>query len=737
MKTFTHNFNHKGIVLITLAVACVIFIGFMPRINADNATYQIYGTEQGDNYATTYSTQDSEVAYCFDANLAPAAAAGTSFSPQPEEVDKELSYLLLIGYPTTTYINGKEYTAKEAQLITQVAIWIQRGFIDQNGALTIDSDGHFDAAPGEIPNFIKSYGTEVIDSANYMVKEAKEKAPHSDIPAEMRTKLYTPESKVFQRMLVGPTTTWGRIKLDKITNVPESLIANKEYDLTQIEFELYKENNPTGKIFKVSSNKSAVGYKGFDKDNPSHDYIDITPGIYRIVEKNVPSGYKDPEAGKDFYLGAYTGKDSIVQTTVKNEGKLVKIDALIQKTANSDTGATPLEGAEFEVKHIAGDASRTWIVKSDEKGIVKLDSAHLISGDEIYDTDDKGSYLPVGKLVIKEIKAPEGYNLDDKSYTVNLADYAGESTTFSPIKIQNSPIRSDIKFQKKDGNTGQPLPNIPFKLTNTTSGETHIIYTDTEGMFDSTATAHSERTNANDTNASGDSNESAKVQNNTVSGLWFEGTNKENVTDSEGSLPYGTYKLEELRSDTNMGYELISLTFDVKKNGILDLGDLLNYKTGIKTILSADVANDDVFILKDKIIYTNLPEGKEYKVKTSYVVIGDNGEIKPLQIESKEYEQEMTFTPASREGELIVESTIPSKYLKGKTIVAYEEIFLNDEIVTSHKNPNDKDQTYKFEEEKIIHETGIPQNNMFIYVVILAICLISLVIILKPRRDVW
>ncbi len=738
MKTFTHKYNPKTLALLTLAISCMMLIGFMPKIHAEQATFLIYSTGLNEGYTRTYATQNDQVAYCFDANLEPVVDNGTAYYPTPKEVDAEISYLMLHGYPTTTFINGVNFSRDDAQLITQIAVWIHQGFIDENGVVSDKVQGQFQLDDNRVLKLIKDHEPQVLEAANYLVNQARAEGPKSNIPAEMRSQLYTPESNDFQRMLVGPQNPWGRLTMSKSINLPSNISTTSEYDISQIEFELYKDDKPTGKAFKISNDKMDVnGYIGYDKDNPSHEYIDVSPGFYTIVEKNVPKGIEGSTENQKIYVGAYTGDSSIEHASIANKAKYIPIDILIRKVGSGNEQPQPLSGAYFEVTHTLGDTKRTWILESDRDGVVKIDKEHFVNGDDFYGESDDQTILPLGSLSIKEIKAPDGYALSDKTININLSDYIDAQKKFSPITIENKKIRSNLKFVKKDGNTGQPLAYVPFRLTSIDTDESHIIYTNAKGVFDSSSIHHSYNTNSNDTNSSDKLKTLPEDTKSIQTGLWFEGKDKEEVTDELGSLPYGTYKLEELRGETNAGYELVSMTFDVKNSGVMDLGDILNWKVGIRTNLTAEDSDNTSTILRDKISYKNLPQNKEYSIVTTFVVIDDSGEPEPLMVNGDNFTQTTTIKPESRDGETIIECSIPKKNLSGKTIVAYEEIYQGDELIASHKNPHDKDQTVMFETEKTIHKTGYSNKTKIALIAGISLACVGIYVYLKKQRNAW
>ena len=130
--------------------------------------------------------------------------------------------------------------------------------------------------------------------------------------------------------------------------------------------------------------------------------------------------------------------------------------------------------------------------------------------------------LPYGKYRIEESKAPQGYlttgatshefEITENGKIVDLTDE--ENSVYNQIK------RGDIEGVKIGAGTHKRLANVPFKITSKTTGESHIIVTDSNGQFSTSAdwVSHKQNTNA------GTSSED---------GIWF-GTSEPD--DSKGAL---------------------------------------------------------------------------------------------------------------------------------------------------------------------------------------------------------
>ena len=147
--------------------------------------------------------------------------------------------------------------------------------------------------------------------------------------------------------------------------------------------------------------------------------------------------------------------------------------------------------------------------------------------------------LPYGKFRIVESEAPDGYLTDgakpiDFAMTENgkIVDLTDEAHS-----IYNQIKRGDIEGVKIGAGTHKRLANVPFRITSKTTGENHVVVTDDNGQFSTSAewASHKHNTNAGKTSEDG---------------VWF-GTSEPD--DSKGALPYDTYIIEELRSESNKG----------------------------------------------------------------------------------------------------------------------------------------------------------------------------------------
>ncbi len=140
---------------------------------------------------------------------------------------------------------------------------------------------------------------------------------------------------------------------------------------------------------------------------------------------------------------------------------VAKVDAETGKA--SPLGAGTLAGAEFTVRfyegYYTGDglparAARTWVFRTNEKGIAYLSENSLVSGDELFTTSrgDQNT-LPLGTVAIQETKAPTGYLLSDTSVRVQQVTETGTVETVRTF-VEPDEARVNSSWVSRQGRLG-------------------------------------------------------------------------------------------------------------------------------------------------------------------------------------------------------------------------------------------------------------------------------------------
>lgn len=372
----------------------------------------------------------------------------------------------------------------------------------------------------------------------------------------------------------------------------------------------------------------------------------------------------------------------------------------IQKV-DSETGqAVPqgnasLAGAEFTMKYYSGTSAtgnpaRTWTLVTDSDGHAYLGTKYLKSGSSPLFTNKSGSpILPLGTVVIKESKAPTGYKLSGLERTLHIVEKNGKAViqeAGTEVKyvanFKEDIVRGDLSFNKVDGNQ-RSLAYIPFLLTNTDTGEKHIIMTDVHGKFSS----KSGRGQLNDlddylqflsTDENGDLKVPDAITNEAITqlGVWFGDESKADRT--KGALLCGNYKLQELRCTNNAGYKLITRQFFIS-SGVTDYsaGTLID-TTNPGNIVGKKV-DEDGNGLAGAVLGLFAPDTTEFTLENTYTgmtaVSGDDGSFTFEGVPNGKYVVHEITPP---DGYLLSNKSYPVTVQVNK---ANEEVRLDEDIV--------------------------------------------------------
>ena len=116
---------------------------------------------------------------------------------------------------------------------------------------------------------------------------------------------------------------------------------------------------------------------------------------------------------------------------------------LIRKVCSVNPSVT-LANAEFKVTYSDGSliGDSNGVYRSDENGEVHIDGL-----------------TPGRSVVITETKAPAGFLIDTQSQTVMIQ--AGKTVS---VTMKNQP-KGQLIVQKRDSDTGDPLPGAQFRIT--------------------------------------------------------------------------------------------------------------------------------------------------------------------------------------------------------------------------------------------------------------------------------
>lgn len=546
----------------------------------------------------------------------------------------------------------------------------------------------------------------------------------------------------------------GWVEINKSSANPDITDANGCYSLEGAEYAVYNSDNQ-------AVDKLTTDANGYAKSKL------LPSGTYTVKELKAPNGYALDEDSHGIEIKSGQTTTANLKDQPQNDPAamlLGKYDG--EKTYNGEKnlplGSASLYGAQYSIEYYdglydtaeeaeaSGDPSRKWVMQTDEDGYVNLADGddtfdvhdadgnvtatlpYKVSGDDFYRSSDGIITLPLGTIVIKEIKAPKGYNLPqpfgmDQTYVRKITS---DTSITEAVKSYNAPeqaepvFRSDLEFTKAASDDAHSLANVPFKITSKTTGESHVIVTDENGKASTKASwnKHTKNTNGNDwvmtENADGVQGFIAKLLDtgkalDSTSGVWFgqyqdgDETKITDPDDERGALPYDEYTLEELPCAANDGYQLIKKDFTVSRDNTfnadntVNLGTLTDQDISISTQVSdkADgdqeiVAEPDITIV-DKVSCDNLSKGTEYIINGTLM---DKTTGNPyVDASGNEIHSSTTFTAKSQEQDVFVEFTFDGSNLTDSTeLVVFEKIAATedpDRILDNHNDLDDQGQT--------------------------------------------
>ncbi len=536
----------------------------------------------------------------------------------------------------------------------------------------------------------------------------------------------------------------GTIKMNKRSMNPDVTNDNPLYSMKGITYGVYVTNDcgpegDTGKTLVLDETGYAEVGGLYSSTYFVREIESSVQGTGYAYDPTIYSCWVSP--GQVTWLhDTSNGIGDVDQNDVTDEPLTEDVDVIIQKhdlltQSSTPSGDADMADALFEVRHfqnLAGDtsgsATRSWVFRTDDSGRVNLrgDLSHaFVSGDDLYRNPLPSDPLfPLGTYAIRELRAPDSYELPVRGEPIVLtitANGTGEHDVSSGalgnggVIVVEAPVRQDLCCTKRDLDTQRPMGGIPFLVSRIAKDgsviERHVVVTDANGSFDSSAAhrMHTTRTNANDAAVSTRGDGSHVVDESMLdldAGTWF-GVAKDGYqtapNDVVGAFPDSTdchYVFEELPVRANEGKALVRFEAQVHaaQSTKIDLGTVGNTTPTLAT--SAHDASDgdklvssstDVRIL-DTVSYSGLVAGRTYLVE-GYLANASTGE-KLRDSAGNPASSSLSFTAQASSGTVELGFDLDAAALEdGTKVVVCERLFEGDRLLAQHEDLDDGAQT--------------------------------------------
>ena len=502
--------NYKKISAFILAFL-LSFIAIVPGIKAETGTSSwipgyFYSVAGGTHGQMDRLQIDGEDVFCIDPEHVFKNGSGFSEGNIKEVVSEEnlkkIEFIHHYGY----ILNGK---GDRNRAFTQIAIWETLGYSVKVGSSNGSNDRRgdyeswlssvkakintFNSVPswngttikGKIGDIItldgenKINGSHVVDSAGSSVWAEDGKIKIKITENSQNKKIILKKLPQGYDESNGVTLLYkksGSQKVGKITTAPDPKYFNVN---------LQVENPTQAKILKLGENgekiKGAIFEMCYSEDFKSSTVYEYTTGddgytnldnwnqqnktVY-VREKFVPAPYIKSDEIKTFKV-TNGGNIELKFTNKKAKGE-IRI-----KKEDKGTGKGLAE-AEFELYKNSVDKSNLigkFATKNDGK--LSIDS------------------LELGKYILREIKAPEGYFIDnnnrDTEFNLEYKNQTVEKVVVDK-KITNEKITTEVELTKKDTMNLKNVPGATVEFENVKTKEKKTAVTDADGKIKITLT---------------------------------------------------------------------------------------------------------------------------------------------------------------------------------------------------------------------------------------------------------
>lgn len=277
----------------------------------------------------------------------------------------------------------------------------------------------------------------------------------------------------------------GTVKLEKLSGNTTFTDGNNCYSREGAVYGVYSNSSCTVKEASLTTD-----------GNGESNEAELEAGIYYVKEMTPPKGYGISNEVKSIEIQG--GQQAKIQMTDYPQAAV--IDVLLRKVDMETLNARPQSGAEFSnaqfsVKYYKGSygegvnpenlgrtAERTWIFKTDEKGIVRLSENYKVSGDALWKNSAGNAVMPLGTITIREIRSPEGYHLNQDVFVKRIAGSGTGEKLYTYEEVQVMEKIRKVDLVKRQEGTDIRIPKAEFEHV-CPDGTKECVRTDSEGRI--------------------------------------------------------------------------------------------------------------------------------------------------------------------------------------------------------------------------------------------------------------
>lgn len=258
----------------------------------------------------------------------------------------------------------------------------------------------------------------------------------------------------------------GKIEIQKVSGDTNFTNNNANYSLENAVFEITGPNN-----FKTTVTTNSNGFA-----ETNHN---LAFGTYKIKETTAPKGYVLNTTTYTITIDANTPVKNTVITASQTvnetpKGGYIRVYKRDAQTDSLSQGNAQLTGAVFEIYNSNNVLVDTVNCGSETYGISKL--------------------LPLGTYSVKEKTAPVGYNLNETSVSVTIAE-TSSNTSQKDVIIKDTVITGNVEIIKyktsitEDGSLANLIPfeGVEFTLKSIKTGTIYnpiLQKTDSDGKIE-------------------------------------------------------------------------------------------------------------------------------------------------------------------------------------------------------------------------------------------------------------